>query len=161
MRSSRRAAWALRCWRFLAEKRRDGARVHKRYHSPATPCQRLIDDPRTDDATRERLRIMQEGLDPVRLLRDIRSAQQRLVALADMTVPTKVGEKASPELDAFLSSLRTAWKSGGGRPTATDKPKVPRGRRRPDPLVDVIDHGGDKSDFVGSIVIGAFGIPIC
>lgn len=124
----------------LAEKRRDGARVHKRYHSPATPCQRLIDDPRTDDATRERLRIMQEGLDPVRLLRDIRSAQQRLVALADMTVPTKVGEKASPELDAFLSSLRTAWKSGGGRPTATDKPKVPRGRRRPDPLVDVTEQ---------------------
>lgn len=38
----------------------------------------------------ERLRIMQEGLDPVRLLRDIRSAQQRLVALADITVPTKV-----------------------------------------------------------------------
>jgi hypothetical protein len=27
----------------LAEKHRDGARVRKRYHPPATPCQRLID----------------------------------------------------------------------------------------------------------------------
>jgi hypothetical protein len=35
-----------------AVKRPDGARVHKRYHSPATPCQRLFDDPRTNNATR-------------------------------------------------------------------------------------------------------------
>src|ERR1700751_2226906 len=27
----------------LAEKHRDGARVRKHYHPPATPCQRLID----------------------------------------------------------------------------------------------------------------------
>ena len=121
----------------LAEKRREGARVHKRYHAPATPYQRLLDDPRTDDKTREQLRAMNEGLDPVRLLRDVRAAQQRLVALADATVPTRVGDAAAPELDAFLSSLRNAWKSGEARPTAADKSKAPRGRRRPDPLVDV------------------------
>ena len=124
----------------LAEKRREGARVHKRYHAPATPYQRLLDDPRTDDDARERLRAIHAGLDPVRLLRDIRVAQERLVALADATVPTRAGEDAAPELDAFLSGLRTAWKSGDIRPTAADKPKVRRGRRRPDPLVDVTEQ---------------------
>lgn len=121
----------------LAEKRRDGARVHKRYHAPATPCQRLLDDPRTDNDTRERLRAIQIGLDPVRLLRDIRGAQQRLVALADTAAPTRVSEDTVPELDTFLSSLRIAWRSGEARPIATAKPKPPRGRRRPDPLVNV------------------------
>ena len=124
----------------LAEKRREGARVHKRYHAPATPYQRLLDDPRTDDDARERLRAIHAGLDPVRLLRDIRVAQERLVALADATVPTRAAEDAAPELDAFLSGLRTAWKSGVVRPTAADKPKVRRGRRRPDPLVDVTEQ---------------------
>ena len=77
----------------------------------------------------------------------IQAAQERLVALADTTVPTKVGEDAAPELEAFLSGLRFAWKSGEVRPTATDKPKVPRGRRRPDPLIDVT--GQLKVWFIG------------
>jgi hypothetical protein len=124
----------------LAEKRREGAHVHKRYHAPATPCQRLLDDPRTDNDTRERLRAMHAGLDPVRLLRDIRAAQERLVALADTTVSTRPAQDARPDLDAFVSSLRTAWKSDEARPTAKDKVKAPRGRRRPDPLVDVTEQ---------------------
>src|SRR6185437_2226875 len=32
----------------LASKTRDGALVRKRYHLPATPCQRLLSDPRTN-----------------------------------------------------------------------------------------------------------------
>lgn len=83
---------------------------------------------------------MHAGLDPVRLLRDIRAAQERLVALADTTVPTRPAQDAPPDLDAFLSSLRIAWKSGEARPTAKDKVKAPRGRRRPDPLVDVTEQ---------------------
>lgn len=121
----------------LAEKQREGARVHKRYHSPATPCQRVLDEPRTDEATRVRLREIQVGLDPVRLLRDIRAAQQRLVTLADATDPVDSGATSTTSLEAFLSGLKTAWKSGEARPTATDKPREKRGRRRPDPLVTV------------------------
>ena len=34
----------------LASKRRDGARVSKRYHAPATPSHRLLADPRTPAA---------------------------------------------------------------------------------------------------------------
>ncbi len=122
----------------LAEKHRDGARVHKRYHAPATPYQRLFDDPRTHDATRAHLRQVFAGLDPVRLLRDIRAAQQRLVALADAPSPSLVSEQpAPPSLETFLSSLRTVWQSGDARPTASDKPRQKRGRRRPDPLIEV------------------------
>src|SRR5436190_23988465 len=33
----------------LAAKARDGARVRKRYHPPATPCQRLLADARTNE----------------------------------------------------------------------------------------------------------------
>lgn len=121
----------------LAEKHRDGARVQKRYHAPATPYQRLLDDPRTDDETRERLGELHAGLDPVRLLRDIRATQQLLTALADRTDAAEAGDQAVPPLDAFLAGLRTAWKSGEVRPTASDRPKATRGRRRPDPLVAV------------------------
>jgi hypothetical protein len=39
----------------LAEKTREGAQVRKRYHPPATPCQRLLADPRTSAAVRERV----------------------------------------------------------------------------------------------------------
>jgi hypothetical protein len=122
----------------LAEKHRDGARVHKRYHAPATPHQRLIDDPRTTDATKAHLSGIFAQLDPVRRLRDIRAAQQRLVVLSDGTSPSMVSEEPTPPpLDAFLSSLRTVWQSGDARPTASDKPRQKRGRRRPDPLVEV------------------------
>ena len=37
----------------LAGKTRDGARVHKRYHAPATPFQRLLTDPRTSQDVRD------------------------------------------------------------------------------------------------------------
>ena len=125
----------------LAEKHRDGARVLKRYHAPATPCQRLLDDPRTTDTTRARLREIFARLDPVLLLRDIRTAQQRLVALADATSQsTMIGEQAAPPLDAFLSSLRTVWHNGDARPTASNKPRHKRGRRRPDPLIEVTEQ---------------------
>lgn len=70
----------------LAEKQRDGAKVYKRYHAPATPFQRLLADPRTSEETRRNLREAFADLDPVRLLRDIRTAQEKLVGLADGAV---------------------------------------------------------------------------
>lgn len=117
----------------LAGKRRDGAWVFKRYHEPATPCQRLLADPRTSHAVRQRLEQIYCQLDPIRLLHDIRAAQQRLVELAD-ALPT-VEDK--PELADFLAGLRTAWQAGEVRPTARAKPKAKRERRRPDPLLAV------------------------
>jgi hypothetical protein len=120
----------------LAEKHRDGARVHKRYHKPATPFQRLLTDPRTADDVRETVKSAYATLDPVRLLRDMRAGQQRLVEIADAPGgPAEAGDV--PALDMFLTGLRTAWQNGEVRPTARSKPKTKRGRRRPDPLLAV------------------------
>jgi hypothetical protein len=109
-----------------------------RYHAPATPYQRLLDEPRTTEATRAHVREVFAGLDPVRLLRNIRAAQQQLVTLADTTSPSPVSkEPATPPLEMFLVNLRTAWQSGQARPTDSNKPVQKRGRRRPDPLIEV------------------------
>lgn len=120
----------------LVEKERQGSRVLKRYHKPATPYQRLLADARTPDDVRQQLEKVYATLDPVRLLRDMRRGQQRLVEIAD-----KPGEPVeadgAPSLDQFLTGLRTAWRGGEIRPTARSKPKAKRGRRRPDPLVAV------------------------
>jgi hypothetical protein len=48
-------------------------------------------------------------------------------------------ETSAPPLEAFLSSLRTAWQSGEPRPTAREKPKTKRGRRSV-PLIDVTEQ---------------------
>ena len=125
----------------LAEKDREGARVRKRYHAPATPYQRLLADARTNDETRSALETLCADLDPVRLLRDIRTAQQQLVAISDRGPSEPLGRDGSevdaPTLEQFLTGLRTAWEGGDVRPTARPKVVAKRGRRRPDPLVQV------------------------
>ena len=125
----------------LAEKKRDGAQVKKRYHKPLTPCDRLLADARVDIALRESITKLRADLDPVRLLADIRNAQQVLVALADVADASqaRTWQQAMP-LDDFMSGLRTAWEDGEVRPTSRPKPKAKRGRRRPDPLAAVTDE---------------------
>ena len=119
----------------LAEKSRDGAKVTKRYHPPATPHQRLVSDPRTTAATLDRVTAIYATLDPVQLLRAIRSGQQRLVKIADRPVSGERLAPTAPTLEAFLSGLRTAWRDGEVRPTSRPKEQAKCGRRRRDPLV--------------------------
>jgi hypothetical protein len=121
----------------LVEKEREGARVRKRYHKPATPYQRLMADLRTPEDVTRRLEQVYATLDPVRLLRDMRAAQLRLVEIADTPDRIATDDVATPTLDMFLTGLRTSWKAGEVRPTARSKPTAKRGRRRPDPLVAV------------------------
>ena len=118
----------------LAGKQREGARVRKRYHPPATPAQRLLTDPRTSEDVRLRIKACQATLDPVHLLSEMRSAQRRLVEIADQTVPPDLEASPAPTLEEFLSGLRTAWRSGEVRPTAQPKAAAKRTRRRPDPF---------------------------
>ena len=121
----------------LARKTRDGARVKKTYHPPATPYQRLLADTRTGEEVRRRVSATFATLDPVQLLQTIRMTQQELVAIADRPTETELAASRTPTLELFLSGLRTAWRDGEVRPTLQSKPKAPRGRRRPDPFVMV------------------------
>jgi hypothetical protein len=119
----------------LAEKTRDGAKVIKRYHPPATPYQRLLADPRVSAEVRRQVQSVNAALDPVALLRKIRLAQQQLVEIADRTAVGEFTAPDAPTLEQFLAALRTAWQGGEVRPTSRPKEKAKRGRRRPDPLV--------------------------
>jgi hypothetical protein len=121
----------------LAGKERDGALIRKRYHAPLTPHQRLAADPRTPQAVKDALDLQHATLDPVRLLRDIRVAQQALIEIAD-TAPVTPSD--APPLEAFLEGLKFAWCSTGHvRPTAQPKPSKPRYRTVPDPLKAVTE----------------------
>src|SRR6202140_1039868 len=90
----------------LAEKTRDGALVRKRYHPPATPCQRLLADARTSQEVRRRLDELRAILDPVRLLREVRAGQQQLVEIADTPAVGDAAKLTPPTLEQFLSGLR-------------------------------------------------------
>jgi hypothetical protein len=123
----------------LASKARDGARVTKRYHPPATPYQRLLADPRTSGTLRARLSAIQATLDPVRLLSKIRAAQKQLVEIADRPVTGDAAARVTePTLAQFLEGLRTSWQEGEVRPTSKRKGKVSKNLRRcPDPFLTV------------------------
>lgn len=89
----------------LAGKERDGAQVRKRYHPPATPCDRLLADPRTSEVVRARVEALRADLDPVRLLADIRNAQRTLEAISDQIAasPPDASTERVPVAD-FLAS---------------------------------------------------------
>jgi hypothetical protein len=120
----------------LKTKTRDGARVSKTYHPPATPCDRLLASANVDDAVKQRLREQFAKLDPVRLLRDIRSAQQAITELAARGT-RKTTPNPATDLATFLGSLSTAWKDGEVRPTHRKPSSTPRWwRTRQDPFAD-------------------------
>ena len=122
----------------LASKARDGSRVTKRYHPPATPYQRLLADPRTSETIRARLNALQATLDPVRLLSEIRIAQKQLVEIADRPVTGEAALVTEPTLAQFLEGLRTSWQEGEVRPTSKRKKTVSNNWRRcPDPFLRV------------------------
>jgi hypothetical protein len=126
----------------LKSKRRDGARVHKTYHPPMTPCDRLLSLPTVTEKTKATLRELFTVLDPVRLLQEIRVAQQTLAGLA----ASGTHEQAAPVTDVatFLKSLSMAWQGGEVRPTHRQPPGATRWwRSRADPFEhvwSVVEH---------------------
>ena len=121
----------------LKSKTREGARVHKVYFTPATPCERLLAHSGVKPAIKETLRMQFEGLDPVRLLQAIRLAQQTLSDLAAHGVRTEAPIAKAPSVDVFLKSLSSAWKNGEARPTHRKQPKAKHWwKTRVDPFAD-------------------------
>ena len=121
----------------LKSKTRDGARVHKVYFTPATPCDRLLAHSSIDPALKEKLTAQFKGLDPVRLLQEIRLAQQTLSDMAAHGMRTEAAPSRTPDVGLFLKSLSSAWKDGEARPTHRKQPTAEHWwRTRVDPFAD-------------------------
>jgi hypothetical protein len=119
----------------LKSKTRDGARVSKTYHAPATPCDRLLASPRVSETVKSKLKEQFDRLDPVLLLRDIRAAQQVLSDIAACGPQDRSLVPAATDVSTFLESLATAWKDGEIRPTHRKQPAAERWwRTRADPF---------------------------
>jgi len=118
----------------LISKTREGAKVIKKYHPPATPCERLLERKDVSDECKEQLRKTLAALDPVRLLREIREAQ-RVIAQLEVGVAHAETARSTPELSGFVASLATVWRDGEVRPTHRKRTSGPRSyRTRVDPL---------------------------
>jgi len=121
----------------LKSKKREGAKVTKKYYLPATPYERLMASDRVADACKEELRRVFQSLDPVDLLRRIREAQQ---TLRGHEVGAGAGNTASQkeDLTKFVAGLSTAWRDGEVRPTHRKPFTGPRPwRTRIDPFQEV------------------------
>lgn len=66
----------------LISKSRDGAKVKKRYDTPKTPYQRVLEHPSVAEEVKCRLRAQIRKLNPVELKRKIVETQERLEAIA-------------------------------------------------------------------------------
>jgi len=118
----------------LKSKTRQGAKVSRKYYPPATPYERLLADGRVTNECKDELRKTFASLDPVRLLREIRTAQQHLAQAEAGAVPQTSGE-TSQDLTRFIESLATAWREGEIRPTHRKPNTGPRPwRTRADPI---------------------------
>lgn len=121
----------------LKSKTRDGARVQKAYFAPATPCERLLAHSGVDSGAKAALREQFKRLDPVRLLQEIRSAQQTLSDIAAYGAPNEVTPAGGPDVATFLQGLSAAWKDGEVRPTHRKVSKAKHWwRTRTDPFAD-------------------------
>jgi len=88
----------------LKEKRREGAKVIKRYHAPSTPYDRALAHPKVPAAVKQRLRDQYRTLDPVALLADIRSAQEELGNRIDRRAGGALQEAVTGNSDVVVRS---------------------------------------------------------
>ena len=121
----------------LKSKTRDGAHVHKVYFTPATPCDRLQAHGSVLPATKDKLQAQLKGLDPVRLLQEIRLAQKTLSELTAHGVCTAQAPAGASDVTTFMANLTTAWKDGEVRPTHCKQLSAKRWwKTRVDPFAD-------------------------
>jgi hypothetical protein len=121
----------------LREKRREGAKVIKRYHPPSTPCERALAHPKVAAAVKTRLREQYRTLDPVALLAEIRAVQEELGNRVDRRAgdarrQQRAGKSTAPQpvqsstLDAVAFAKTLGATTEVGDPRATHRrPKRP------------------------------------
>ena len=108
----------------MLSKTREGARVHRLYFTPATPCDRILEHESVAPAIKEGLKTQFKSLDPVRLLQEMRTAQQILSEFAAYGACAEEAPKCESDLTVFLASLSSAWKEDEARPTHRKQPKA-------------------------------------
>lgn len=116
----------------LKEKRREGAKVIKRYHEPSTPYERALAHPMVAEAVKERLRAQYQTLDPVALLAEIRAAQEELGNRIDRRTGGALRENAAGKSDMVVHSSTAepaAFARGLGNDLARGEPRATH--RRP------------------------------
>jgi hypothetical protein len=119
----------------LRSKVREGAKVKKFYHNPATPCERLLAHASVTEAAKQKLRTECGLLDPLALLHRIREGQSALAALGSGNVG---GGAERESLEQFLATLPELWRAGEARAThRTEEPKSRMWRTRQDPFEGV------------------------
>jgi hypothetical protein len=114
----------------LKEKRREGAKVIKRYHAPSTPYERALAHPQVAPAMKQQLREQYRTLDPVVLLAEIRAAQEELGNRIDRRAGNAHGEErdgkapvpqpvqsSAPDAIAFAKTLGRTVQAGDPRAT--------------------------------------------
>ena len=106
----------------LRNKTRTGSKVKKEYYPPATPCDRLLSEPRVSLDVKCRLREERARLDPIELLKVVREAQAALAALQE----DGITQDPCVDFDAFLSGLPRLAEQCERRPTHRRKPKESR-----------------------------------
>ena len=100
------------------------------------PYERLLAHNGVKAAAKAKLTEQFRSLDPVRLLQDIRLAQQRLSDVAAHAPNTAIAP-AKSDVAVFLASLSSAWKDGEARPTHRKRaPATHWWRSRVDPFAD-------------------------
>ena len=116
----------------LLSKVREGAKVKKKYHKPATPCERLLEQTSIAEVAKEMLRCERDRLDPLELLHRIRDGQATLASL-NSGVLSSGPERES--LENFLAKLPELWRKGEARPTHRERDiKARYWRTRKDPF---------------------------
>ena len=109
----------------LKEKRREGAKVIKRYHPPSTPYERALAHPKVTAAVKKRLRDQYRSLDPVGLLAEIRATQDELGNRVDHRAGQARGLQAAHTSTAPATAATFAKKLGkrvtAGEPRATHR----------------------------------------
>jgi len=116
----------------LLQKSREGSRVKKTYHKPATPCERLLEHSSISKEAKDMLIAQRSELDPVELLHRIRTSQTALAAISRTDGVERPGNE---NLEQFLAQLPYLWEAGEARPTHRQAAKKTRHwRTRKDPF---------------------------
>jgi hypothetical protein len=110
----------------LAAKARNGAQVTKRYHPPATPCQRLLADARTNEEVRRRVRELRATLDQF-------VCYSKFVGPSSSSSTSRIG----PSSVRRRNQPHQHWNNSSRACARVAKAKPQRLRRRPDPFAAV------------------------